>query len=191
MNLPSIQRSFWSKQNGFRPQSFSFWSPTLLETLMKWMLVGKSPEVHCHRGKNFNQWSLLVHGRELVPRRMPILWSASRTSLLGIRVTMPNYVSVNLKSSKLRFPSCTTTTHGESGQATHHQHCCWSQSWEWDQIFFLFRAAPTAYGDSQVRGRVRAVAATLTAAHGIAGSLTQWARPGIEPVWEWDQFWEQ
>ena len=51
-------------------------------------------------------------------------------------------------------------------------------------IYCLFRAAPTAYGGSQVRGQIRAVAtclhhshsnarsATYTTAHGNAGSLT-------------------
>ena len=69
--------------------------------------------------------------------------------------------------------------------------------------FFLFglfafsRAAPAAYGGSQDRGpigavatslhqshsntrsEIRPVSATYTTAHGNAGSLTHWARPGI------------
>ena len=49
----------------------------------------------------------------------------------------------------------------------------------------LFRAKPTAYGGSQAGGRIRATAAvssTYTTAHGHAGSLAHWARPGIEPA---------
>ena len=67
--------------------------------------------------------------------------------------------------------------------------------------FFVFsRATPEAYGDSHVRGLIGAVAAglrqnhsnlgskpseTYTTAHGNAGSLTHWARPGIEPSTSW------
>ena len=70
------------------------------------------------------------------------------------------------------------------------------------QIFFflLFRATPTAYGGSQARGqigaaaaglpqpqqlRIQAVSVTYTTAHGNAGSLTHWARPGIKPAPSW------
>ena len=68
------------------------------------------------------------------------------------------------------------------------------------QFFFFFfsRAVPSVYGGFQARGRIRAVAASLrqshsnagsiqaisatyTTAHGYDGSLTHWARPGIEP----------
>ena len=68
-------------------------------------------------------------------------------------------------------------------------------------FFFLFAiswAAPPAYGGSQARGWIGAVAAGLrqshsnsgskpasathTTAHGNAGSLTHWARPGMEPT---------
>ena len=71
-------------------------------------------------------------------------------------------------------------------------------------FFFLYllfmRATPTAYGSSQARGRIRAAAAahitatetqiwaesvTYTTAQGNAGSLTCWARPGIEPAYSW------
>ena len=63
-------------------------------------------------------------------------------------------------------------------------------------IYLLFMAAPMAYGGSQARGWIGATAAglrhshshtwskpsvTYTKAHGNAGSLTHWARPGIEP----------
>ena len=60
------------------------------------------------------------------------------------------------------------------------------------------RAEPSAYGGSQVRGPIGAVApgllhshsntgsepesATYTTAHGNAGSLTHWARPRMEPA---------
>ena len=37
-------------------------------------------------------------------------------------------------------------------------------------LFLLFRAAPTAYGSSQVRGRIRAAAAVLHRSHSNAGS---------------------
>ena len=66
-------------------------------------------------------------------------------------------------------------------------------------FFGLFRAAPTAHGGSQARGRIGATAASLrqshsnvsqiqaasatyTTAHVNAGSLTYWARPGIGPA---------
>ena len=48
--------------------------------------------------------------------------------------------------------------------------------------FYLFRAAPVAYGDFQARGRIRAAAANLQHSHSNAGSLTHCARPGIEPA---------
>ena len=71
-------------------------------------------------------------------------------------------------------------------------------------VFCLFRATPKAYGSSLAGGRIRAVAAsqptphpeqlgiwatsaTYTTAHGNSniGSLTHWARPGIEPASSW------
>ena len=66
-------------------------------------------------------------------------------------------------------------------------------------FFFLFRATPAAYGGSQARGPIRAVAAglyhshsnvgsesaTYTTAQGNAGSLTHWVRPGIKPETSW------
>ena len=67
-------------------------------------------------------------------------------------------------------------------------------------FFYLFRAAPTAHGGSQGRGWIRAVAAILrhshsntrselclqpTTAHSDAGSLSHWARPGIELTTSW------
>ena len=69
-------------------------------------------------------------------------------------------------------------------------------------FFCLFRATPVAYGGFRARGLIRATAAGLyhsysnarskphlrTAphtAHGNAGSLTHWARPGIEPATSW------
>ena len=67
--------------------------------------------------------------------------------------------------------------------------------------FFLFRAKPVAYGSSQARSRIGTAAAgllpqaeqcqilamstTYATAHGNVGSLTHWARPGIEPVTSW------
>ena len=74
-------------------------------------------------------------------------------------------------------------------------------------LFFFFGlfpfswAAPTAYGGSQARSPTGAVAtglrhshsnsgtwamsATYITAHGNAGSLTHWARPGITPTTSW------
>ena len=71
-------------------------------------------------------------------------------------------------------------------------------------FFFVFcpfsRATPTAYGGSQARGSNRSyscrwtpepqqhqiqASATYTTAHGNAGSLTCWVRPGIEPATSW------
>ena len=68
--------------------------------------------------------------------------------------------------------------------------------------FCLFRAAPTAYGSSQARGRIRAgyscqpipqpqqhqiwaTFLTYTTAHHKAGFTSHWARPGIEPMSSW------
>ena len=48
----------------------------------------------------------------------------------------------------------------------------------------LFRAAPMAYGVSQARGRIRATAQPQPY-HSNAGSLTHWARPGMEPASSW------
>ena len=69
-------------------------------------------------------------------------------------------------------------------------------------FFFVFsRAEPRAYGDSQARGWIRAVAhqptpqpqqlgiraasVPYTTAHVNARSLTHWAGPGIEPSCSW------
>ena len=70
-------------------------------------------------------------------------------------------------------------------------------------IFWVFfRAAPVAYGGSQARGWIGAVAASLLChshsnpgseprlqptlkAHGNTGSLTHWLRPGSEPTSSW------
>ena len=61
-------------------------------------------------------------------------------------------------------------------------------------VFLSFRAALVAYGGSQARSRIGAVATSLgqshscetyITAHSNARSLTHWARPGIEPVSSW------
>ena len=67
-------------------------------------------------------------------------------------------------------------------------------------VFCLFGTTPTAYGGSQARGPIGAVAAglcqshsnarsepclTYTTVHGNARSLTHWMRPGIEPATSW------
>ena len=63
-------------------------------------------------------------------------------------------------------------------------------------FFFLFRAAPAAYGGSQTRSRIRATVAGLHQSHSNPApshacdlhhrswprSLSHWARPGIEPT---------
>ena len=66
--------------------------------------------------------------------------------------------------------------------------------------FFLFKAASVTYGSSRARGwigaataslghshsnRIWAVSSTYTSVSGNAGSLTHWARPGIEPASSW------
>ena len=67
-------------------------------------------------------------------------------------------------------------------------------------FLFFFRATPIAYGSSQPRGRIRAVAASLCHSHCNTGSKihlhptpqltaarspTHWMRPGIEPTSSW------
>ena len=64
-------------------------------------------------------------------------------------------------------------------------------------FFFLFRAAPAAYGSSWARGRTRAASywstqrqikaksVTYNIACGNAGSLTHWVRPRIELASSW------
>ena len=52
-------------------------------------------------------------------------------------------------------------------------------------VFCLFKATPAAYGSSQARGRIRAIAASLHHSHSNARSLTHGARPGIEPSSSW------
>ena len=44
-------------------------------------------------------------------------------------------------------------------------------------LFCLFRAAPAAYGGSQARGRIRAVAADLSHSHSNIGS-----EPRLQPT---------
>ena len=67
-------------------------------------------------------------------------------------------------------------------------------------FFYLFRAAPAAYGNFQARGRIGAIvaglhhshsnprselSATYATAHSNAGALTCWVRPGMEPATSW------
>ena len=65
----------------------------------------------------------------------------------------------------------------------------------------LFRATPVTYGGSQARGwnrsyscwpmpqtqqcQIQAESGIYTTAHGNSGSLTHWARSGIEPTTSW------
>ena len=69
----------------------------------------------------------------------------------------------------------------------------------WPFCLFFFRAAPSAYGGTQARGRIGAAAASLqpqqyqiratsstyTTVHGNARSWTHWVRPGIKPATSW------
>ena len=52
-------------------------------------------------------------------------------------------------------------------------------------IFWLFRATRVAYGSSQGKGKIRAIAAGLHHSHSNTRSLTHWARPGVKPVPSW------
>ena len=52
-------------------------------------------------------------------------------------------------------------------------------------LFGLFRTAPVAYGGSQARGQIGAVAASLHHSHSNTGSLAGWARPGIKLASSW------
>ena len=52
-------------------------------------------------------------------------------------------------------------------------------------VFCLFRATPVAYGSSQARGPIGAIAASLSHSHGNTGSLTHWARSGVELTTSW------
>ena len=51
--------------------------------------------------------------------------------------------------------------------------------------FCLFRAAPMAYESLQAGGQIRPPAAGLHHSHSNTGSLTHWARPGVEPKSSW------
>ena len=52
-------------------------------------------------------------------------------------------------------------------------------------FFLLFRATGVAYGSSQASGPIRTVAASLHHSNTGSGSLTHWARPGVEPASSW------
>ena len=63
-------------------------------------------------------------------------------------------------------------------------------------FFFLFMAAPRAYGNSQARGWILAIAAGLSHSNAISelplrsipwptATLDLWARPEVEPVSSW------
>ena len=58
-------------------------------------------------------------------------------------------------------------------------------------FFFLclcvssYKASPSAYGDSQARGRIGAIAAGVYHSHSNARSPTHWATPRIEPAFSW------
>ena len=48
-------------------------------------------------------------------------------------------------------------------------------------------STPVAYGDSQARGPIGAIAASVHHSHSNTGSLTYWARPGIKSMSSWMQ----
>ena len=50
---------------------------------------------------------------------------------------------------------------------------------------YFFRVTPLTYGTSQARGRIGAAVTGLHHSHSNVGSLTHWARPGIEPTSSW------
>jgi len=93
--------------------------------------------------------------------------------------------------------SCTSKENEHTVCITHHDYFFFFL------VFLPFSGAtPEAYGGSQARGSIRAVAASLrtpqpqqrgiqaesatyTTAHGNAGSSTHWARPGTEPSTSW------
>ena len=52
-------------------------------------------------------------------------------------------------------------------------------------IFLLFRATSVAHGVFQARGLIGATAAGQHHSHSNTGSLTHWARPGIEAATLW------
>ena len=52
-------------------------------------------------------------------------------------------------------------------------------------FFLLFRASPVTYGGSQVSGWIGGAGAGIPHSHSNAGSLTHWARSGIEPSILW------
>ena len=74
-------------------------------------------------------------------------------------------------------------------------------NWPITNFCFLFRAEPASYWSSQSEElnwssscqptpqpqqcRIQAISVTYTTAHGKAGSLTHWERPGIEPTSSW------
>ena len=55
----------------------------------------------------------------------------------------------------------------------------------WSFVFCLFRATLEAYGGSQDRDLIVAVAASLHHSHSYARFLTHGAKPGIEPESLW------
>ena len=60
---------------------------------------------------------------------------------------------------------------------------CWTSLFVLLCFVFNFMTIPVAYGSSQARGLIWAVAADLY--HSNATSLTHWARPGIELESSW------
>ena len=52
-------------------------------------------------------------------------------------------------------------------------------------FFAISWATPVAYGGSQARGQIRAVASGLHCSHSNVRCLTHWARLGIEPTSSW------
>ena len=109
--------------------------------------------------------------------------------------SMKNFLDKQLSSEKMKTRSLLCTCHEMNGiSRKRHVEVLTPSICAEDLIylfiylfiyFCLFRAAPVAHGGSQARSQIRAVAATLHHSHSNAGSLTHWARPGIQPKSSW------
>ena len=118
---------------------------------------------------------------------------------------LPKYLYITFKTFKIcSKPAHQLSTQPQDSRQLHFLLCIRWLSREMKFFFFFclfFRAAPAAYGGSQARGRIGAVAAGLYHSHsnarskpclqptlqlrGTMGSLTHWARPGIKLVTSW------
>ena len=157
----------------------------------KWTLMPLLIATRSTQGKSFylwmwmlltSQWLLrwlrLHGGRPRVPdiRHLPYLvWNAVYLEIFFCNKTILSLLS-NL--------------------AKNYRHSLLTLIFFLFSAFFFFRAATEACGSSQARGQIGAVVASLC--HSLSdarsephlqltGSLTRWARPGIEPASSWIQ----